>query len=497
MEGAFWVLLVALVIYGTTLLMHRFIEGRWLLVRLPVSWFYLSWILGLLLLSLPLFQYSERFSGGSAAYVLGVLVAFSVGTVAAAFWGRRPRARNVPAPKPVAETNERAASTRLVVLLMGAGIVGTGLVLLNALLGGTLSFADRFSADNFSTIRAEHMTIGRSNIGPLFGPANLMSAIGSLGVAYVMYLRGARALGTGLRSWMFPLALGVLACNLFVGFIGFGSRMFAVFAMLVAYIAFVEGRWSIGERIITKRLTFRGFFVILVSTTTVAAGLWVAATVFLENRVQSQDPQVLLFRTHRATLTPETYSLVRNDTTSQYFMLSLSYLTVPIPTLTYYLDLPAARQPGPFFGEYNFPAIFRWSRRLTFTGDPWAWERTRYDIFKPLGDIGFGMNVWSTMVRDLIADFTKTGALLFLAGLGFLSQRVFDRQREEPNPRRAGLLVYLRLLLGFSGLVSMLFMAQIHWPLYLAVFLLLMDGVRSRARRYVPQGSPKLGGVLR
>ncbi len=83
MTGAFWVLLVALTIYGTTLLMHRFIEGRWLLVRLPVTWFYLSWILGLLLLSLPLFKYTESFSGATAAYVLGILVAFSVGTVAA------------------------------------------------------------------------------------------------------------------------------------------------------------------------------------------------------------------------------------------------------------------------------------------------------------------------------------------------------------------------------------------------------------------------------
>jgi hypothetical protein len=477
--------------------MHRFIEGQWLLVRLPVTWFYVSWILGLLLLSLPLFKYTEAFSGGSAAYVLGILVAFSVGTVAAAFWGRRPRARNAEVPKALAVSNERAASTKLVGLLMAAGIIGTGLVLLNALLGGTLSIADRFDADNFSAIRAEHMTLGRSSIGPLFGPANLMSAVGGLGVAYVMYLRGARALGTGLRRWMFPMALAVLGCNLFVGFVGFGSRMFAVFALLVAFIAFVEGRWSIGERIIAKRLTFRGFFVITVSSAVVLSALWVAATVFLENRVQRQDPQLLLFRTHRATLTPESYGLVRNDTTSQYFMLSLSYLTVPIPTLTYYLDLPAARQPGPFFGEYNFPPFFRWGRRITFTGDPWAWERARYDIFKPLGDIGFGMNVWSTMVRDLIADFGRWGALFFLALLGFLSQRLFDRQREEPSPRRAGLLVYLRLLLSFSGLVSMLFMAQIHWPLYLAVFLLLIDGQRSRARRFVPQGSPKLGGVLR
>jgi hypothetical protein len=151
-------------------------------------------------------------------------------------------------------------------------------------------------------------------------------------------------------------------------------------------------------------------------------------------------------------------------------MLSLSYLTTPIPTLTFYLDLPEARQPGPFFGEYNFPALWRWGRRLTFTGDRFGWERARYDIFKPLGDIGFGMNVWSTMVRDLIADFGKYGALVFIALLNLLAQRVFDQQRRSPAAHQAGLLVYLRLLMVFSGLVSMLFMAQIHWPLYFAVF---------------------------
>jgi len=481
MVGATWVLLAALMLFATSLLMHGFIDGRWAFARLPITWFYASWLIGLLLLAMPLFRYFEAFSAETAGYLLAVLAAFSAGSVIAAFWARRSSrpARQTGAsgvPTPGADV-----SSTLLVTLLVLGVVGTSLLMVNTVLGGNLSLSDRLDSANFAAVRSQTMSSEISAIGPLFGPATLMSSIGSLGVAFVFYLRGARAAGSAARSkWLRRLALFVLVINMLVGFVGFGSRMFAIFGVLVAFFAFMEGRWSIGERLIAKRLTFKGFFVILLSAIVTLVALWVAATIFLEKRVQRQDPQTLLYRTHRASFSPLVYDLTRNDRPTQYFMLSLSYLTTPIPTLTFYLDLPESRQPGPFYGEYDFPAVWRWGRRLTFSGDPYSWEKARYDIFKPLGDIGFGTNVWSTLVRDLMADFGKSGALAFLAVLGFFVQRVFDLQRQAPSARRAGLLVYLRLLLVFAGLISMLFMTQIYWPLYLAAVLAILGGGKAR-----------------
>ncbi len=481
MAGSIWVLLVALLVFMTTLLMQRLIDGHWSFARLPVTWFYASWLLGLTLLALPIFRYFEVFSGESGGYLLGVLASFSFGTVAAAFAGRRASRLGFTRGargQTVIDTHDVPA--RLLMGLLAVGAIGTAVIMTNVMLGGGLSLADRLDSDNFSEIREAAFTSTGNRIGLLFGPANLMSAIGGLGVAYSLFLYGARNRNYRYARWILPLSLLLVALNVFVGFVGFGSRMFAIFGILIAFFAFMEGRWSIGERLIAKRPSLKSVAVIMLSTALTAAAMWVAATSFLEQRVQRQDPQHLMYRTHRATLAPLAYDMTRDDKTLQYFMLSVSYLSTPIPTLAFYLDLPAARQPGPFYGEYNFPAVWRWGRRLLFSGDPFAWERARYDIFKPLGDIGFGMNVWSTLVRDLIADFGKWGALLFLAGIGFLAQRVFDRQREAPTMQRAGLLVYLRLLLVFAGLISMLFMAQVYWPLYLAGLLAATAGRKSR-----------------
>lgn len=479
MDGAFWVLLVAILLFATSHLMHRLVDDRWEFFRLPVTWFYGSWLIGLALLSLPLFKYFESFRGETAAYLIGVLFSFSSGSIAAAFWARRHATLTELTAARDAEAQRLGVSLRVLHTLLILGLLGTSLVLLNALLGGSLSLTDRLDASNFAALRSDAMSSTESHIGPLFGPASLMSAIGGLGVAYVFYLRGSKSTVLSGHKRLYGIALLVLAFNMLTGVVGFGSRMFAIFGILVAFFAFMEGRWSIGERLIVRRLTPKRFVVIMFSMTVTLAVLWAAATIFLEKRVQRQDPQTLLFRTHRASLAPFVYDLTRDDKASQYFMLSLSYLSTPIPTMTFYLDLPQSRQPGPFFGEYNFPAIWRWGRRITFNSDPYSWEKARYDIFKPLGDIGFGMNVWSTMVRDLISDFGKVGALIFIATLGYFSHRTFDLQRMTPSVRRAGLLVYLRLVLGFAGLVSMLFMSQVHWPLYLA-FAMCLFATKSR-----------------
>ena len=496
MGGSFWVLLVALVLFATTLLVHRLIDNCWTIIRLPLTWFYSSWLLGLFLLSLPLFEYFESFSGKSGAYIISILLAVSTGSIAAAFWGRQSN-KFIRTKVPVNSAPSVNLSTRFLTILLILGAVGTGLVLLNAVLGGSVSLLGRFDAENLATIRQEHLFEARNSIGILFGPAHLISAIGSLGVAYVFFLKGSRATGEYAYRWLFFLALVVLLSNLLVGIVGLGSRMFAVFSIVVAFVGFLEGRWAIGLPLVARRLSTKEAVSILAFGVAVAAALWVTMIVFVESRLQQQDPRTALYRTHRANLDPAVYDLTRTSPTSQYFMLSLSYLTTPIPTLVYYLDLPPARQPGPFFGEYNFPAVWRWSRRLTFQFDPFAWERARYEIFKPLGDIGFGMNVWSTLVRDLIADFGKIGAILFLVLSSFMAQRVFDNNRRQPTMRRVGFLVYIRLIFAFSGLVSMLFMTQIFWPLYLSALMVLAvprsKGIKAKGDRFRRLSGPAAG----
>lgn len=494
MDGAVWVLIIAIIMFATILLIHHFVDESLPLARLPIVWFYASWLLGLFLLALPLFSYSESFNATSASYIIAILLSYSIGSVSSAFWGRQLINERMKKQHLRNANSLPSIPQKWIFTLLFMGLIGTSLLMLNTLLGGSLSLTDRFDADNFAAIRIEHMVSAESRIGRLYGPATLMSSIGGLGVAFIFYLRGSRSFILSSFNRMYTVALIVLACNIIIGLVGFGSRMFAVFSILIAFLAFAEGRWAIGERLIVKKLSFKRLFILVLSSVLALSILWAAATIFLEKRVQNQDPHSLLFRTHRASFSPSLYELTRDDKTIQYFMFSVSYLTTPIPTLVFYLDLSEARQPGPFFGEYNFPALARWSRRLTFSGDPNSWNRARYEIFKPLGDIGFGMNVWATLVRDLIADFTKFGALIFLGAFGFMAQRVFDRQREAPSMRLAGLLVYIRLILIFAGMISVLFMPQVHWSFYLAILLVVFAHSKNpkektsdqKPRKFIP-----------
>ena len=207
MDGAIWVLLVSLLLFAMSHLVHRLIDGHWLLARLPITWFYASWLVGLTLLSLPLFKYFESFSKETAAYLVGVLFSFSVGSVVAAFWANRHTSSNQMMHATKSAAAQVGVSTRLLFTLLALGLIGTSLVLVNALLGGNLSIAERLDASNFAMLRSDAMGAAESHIGLLFGPASLMSAIGSLGVAYVFYLRGARSVVFGTATWLYRISV--------------------------------------------------------------------------------------------------------------------------------------------------------------------------------------------------------------------------------------------------------------------------------------------------
>lgn len=466
MTGSVLMLISALLVYATSLVTYRFVRGQWTILSQPVTWFYLSWLVGLAMLSLPLFEYYESFSVESGAYVLAVLLVFSLGTVIATLVG--PRTHRSP------ESNVgRLADNppmRLIGLLLLAGIGGTIMLIANAILSGGLSVGERLDLGNAAAVRLDHMDGGDSRIGLLYGPANMASSLGGLGLAMAMYVVGARI--TRARR---PLVIGIgilLGLNAIGALFAFGSRMFAVFAVVVAFLGFVQGRWSIGERVLVSRMGLRGYLLVGMAAMLTLVALWFSSTYFLEKRVAETSPTALLYRTHRALLSPEAHEISYRNKPLQYLLFSMSYATTPVATLTYYLDLPENRMPGPYYGEYNFPAIARWIRRFTFSGNPFSWELARYEIFKPLADISFGTNVWSTIVRDLIADFGKIGALIFVMALGYFSQRLTDTQATNPSVKRGVTLVYVQLILLFSGFISLFFMPQIHWPLYAAIVLL-------------------------
>jgi hypothetical protein len=490
MNGAVFLLAAVLLLYGTSLLVIRFTTGKLRLVTEPITWFYFSWIVGLVMLSLPLFEYQEKITEETFVYIFSVLAAFSIGAAASIFI-RNSIGLQVPVRIQASEELDRIATLAKWLLILG--LIGTLLLVVNALLSGSLSVADRLDSENAARVRSAALEQGDSKIGPLYGIATFSSAVGGLGVSLVMYFIGKETLsGHRYLKW---LAVAVLVLNFFAAFVAFSSRMFAVFSMVIGLLSFVFGRWSDGLKVIAYKLTIKRFIVLMCGAAITLSAAWFGATYFLEKRVAGQSPSVLLYKTHRANFDKSLYDLIRKDTALQYFAFSASYFSTPIPTLAFYLDLPSDRYPGPFWGQYDFPAVARWVRRAAFIPDPYFWENARLEIFKPLGDINFGTNVWSTAPRDLIADFGKIGSIVFLFVAGFLSQTLSAAQKRSPSALKAGLMAYVCITLLFSGFISTLFMPQIHWPMYFAVFLLFtrfnkLTSPKSQSRqKFVRQGA--------
>lgn len=465
MNNASLVLIAMLLLCAVFSLAGRLIVGAQASWRAPLGWFYSFWLLGTLLLALPIFHYSEEFSPGGFGYLMAVLTAYSIGDMVASFI-HASRVRRVDHRVEKKRVIERARLERVLFVVIVLATLGIFLLIANSVLGSGLGIGDRLNLENAKMVRAAQMSGDESHIGPLFGPATLISAMGGVAVSFVMFVQG---YGNGKLSARVRFAaytwIGVWA---FAGMIMFGSRMSALFAIMLPLFGYSEGRWAAGRRFQWGAVAGRTWKLLLVAPFVLAL-MWFSATYFLEKRVGGQDAERLLFSTHRAYLTADAHAAVSDSTTTKYFLLSLSYFSTPLPTLEFYLDLPDSRAPGPLWGEYDFPAVARWIRRFTFNDDPTAWDEARLEVFRPLSDFGYGTNVWATLARDLVADFGRLGAVLSFMLLGYMAQSLYLRQSRDVAPQAAILSVYLRIIVIFSGLVSVIYLPIIQWGLLAAI----------------------------
>jgi hypothetical protein len=473
MHGATITLIFVTLLYVTNIAAMRLITGRTETLREPATWFYLSWIFGLILLALPLFSYYETIELGTLFYITCLMFSFTSGTIAISIWQKTWAQKHK-----AVTTSPNENQNKIIKIFLIIGISGTTALILNAIASGSLSVSERFDLSNAAAVRADHMQEHANKIGPLYGPANFASSVGALGLIYIYYLIGRRE--KTVTKLLRVLAYVLLFINIIGATFAFGSRMFAVFSLMMAWFGHLHGRWSVGDKIISFKFETKKYLGWFIGISVILGFVWVSSTYFLESRVAGQDAGSLLFRTHRANFSDEAWGVIKNDKSMQYMLFTASYATTPVATLSYYLELPDSRQPGPFYGEYNFPPLGRWIRRLTFTGDPESWDKARYEIFKPLIDINFGGNVWATFPRDLIADFGKIGALIFLFMMGALSQGLHNSQNMSPSHTKVAVLVYLRIIFLFGGYVSILYLPAIHWPLYVSIVLLLLPKRKSR-----------------
>lgn len=470
MKGAGILLALLLLQYGFTALMLRVASGRWSILSQPITWLYSCWFLGLALLALPLYRYEESVTMVSGGLMLATLLAFSLGTVLLEFIDKK-RSLETTTPK-------RKLPSYFIPGLLGLGVAGGALLILNAYLTGGLTLTERLDGSNAALIREAFMNSSESRIGPLFGPASTAYNLGF--GALIIYAAYAGSIGWKAakeqRLVFLASAAFVLTSSVFSIFFA-GGRITIVLLILMASLAYYGGhkirqRSAVHTEITPARRKYQKILISAITATLLSTGLWYSSTSFLENRTASAEPESLLFSTHRARFSEETEQIAFKSKDIGYALFTLSYISTPIPTYLYYLDLPKTRRVEPQWGQYSFPVIARYALRITGQFTPLYWDNARAEAFRPLADMNLGANVWATLNRDLLVDFGKVGTFVFMFALGVICQYIFKRERESSNTKWTPISALLKLLLLFSGLTSLLYMNQFAWPLYLCIAVL-------------------------
>jgi hypothetical protein len=474
MNGAPLILCILSIQLLLTLTILRVATGKWDVWRQPTTWLYSTWIIGLILLSFPIYSYQEEFTYWSGSYMCLALLAFPLGAVTATF--AKPRKT-----LPTWSVSRPDSTKRLLFWLLAGGIIGGLLASLNSYLSGGLSLSDRLDSQNAQLIRTLHMEGEESRIGPLFGPANTAYALGGIGLIIYFALKGASNKIEFKPSSLTKLAvIGFISVSTLYSVIFAGGRITIVINILLSTIAYSSARWALGEKAFNIKSSPIMQIVILLLTIFTGTMLWLSSTTFLEKRTAKAEPEVLLYRTHRAKFSPEIQNLTTYSKSAGYAIFTLSYLSTPIPTLVFYSDLPGNRLPGPLWGQYSFPVLARYITRAVGTYDPNDWTESRVAVFGPLQDINFGTNVWATLIRDLLVDFGFLGSVIFMAVLGFIAQTLYINEKQNATIGDITLLTLLRLLLLFSGLNSLLYMSQYYWPLHFAAAYLYFTNRKAK-----------------
>src|SRR5690606_24856954 len=176
-------------------------------------------------------------------------------------------------------------------------------------------------------------------------------------------------------------------------------------------------------------------FVLALSAVVALGGLWYFATTFVEKRSSdTTSPMVALYQYHRASPTPLVADLVGDRRDLQYGLLSFSYLTVPLTTLSYYYDMPHGQFPGPYWGQYNFtgPVTFL-MRRMGLVEYQESIGSIRTEATRYLRVMGYGDNVWPTLLRDIAFDVGWAGVPLVMFILGWAAEMIMRSARQDGN----------------------------------------------------------------
>ena len=470
--------LLLLVAVSRTILGFSQLQIKWYLD--PIVLFSGCWIVGFSIYTLPIYSYRQEISGQTVLFVMCAHTVFFLGTLLGG------SIANFSESSEIGKWSGRrqlAKSTYSFWVLFTFGLIGAiGLISVtaNAILTSSLGLFGRFSTDALSQIRAE--TFGAAAGALPRGPFSQLEQFSAAGYVFIGLIICAPFDGYSKFRKRF-LSICAVFCGVLIVFNQLFVRggRFDIVALLLFLFFIISIRDSSPVRLWLRHIILKrkwSFGVAFLFVVIVVA--YYFTVIFVQARSGVGLPLDGLRNYHRLGLSPLADGIVRGSQVLETLMLSLSYLVVPLTTLSFYFDLAANDFAGPFWGQYNFQWLSGFILRRVGEFREWHdfWT-IRSEVWSPLRHLGFGTNVWATLLRDLAIDFGWFGSVVAVFIIGVGSRWLAVSAISGRDPALVVAYSFVAIFLVFSFAHSMFHIASVFPPFVYAVALFIFLRLRG------------------
>jgi hypothetical protein len=418
-----------------------------------------AWIFALLLTALPVLSYLVPYSPSADQFIA---VCLTVATAGYHLMRKLP----ITPPMPSGKLLENGLTARTIGLI---GILGNCLLLLYAAKSGT-SLNPSSVLQNLSSIRNKDFELAVTGVHGVVGVFGT-----SMAPASYLYLVIIRPKASRL------LYITSFVLIVFVALTFYGGRQTIFVAVLLVVIA----RWLRGAKFSVSPRTVILSMIALVC-------VWYFTTSFVAHRQTVSNPPLVLRITSHAKYGPWTVNRAYANHAFAGQLQQYSYLSSPIPALMYYLD--SGLVPKPLYGAYSFPLPAEVVGLLSGSYSKTQWIDARMKVFRPFTANGYLGNAWATLLRDLVADFGKIGAVIFCFCLGGFMAWARNRYEDTGDAFYRALETYATLTFTFGAFQSLLYGDYVANGFFLALIVVMARRLMSRTGSRSPRPRPTARG---
>lgn len=453
-------LLIIGLIGSFTVFAERRIAGYTTWKQSPYVWFMPTWIVALLLLMLPIYEYPETFGFADALYVGTVHLAFSVGSLAA--WA-------ISAPARPGTPTSGLFGKRVVIALLATGILAQLLRTIDAQLSGDLSFFERLSVENLRVLKEQYADVDQQMtvLGGALGLVKLMAGAGQVGLIALSLSAFRRLPWAGWKSSTMQWGGALAALMAFNSWFTTGGRL--GFAVTLLFLLLPWTLWPRKKH--RKRLTFKKAALYAVG---IAAALFFSTT-FLSGRIGRTHPVAMLEASTRAVLNDPVETATDGSPVLQNMLLQMSYFSSTIPTLAFYMH--ETYVPERTHGNLNFSIYYRLFGRFIPGYDENAGFQAYKDLETPMVRRGYYPGVWGTMAREVLSDFGRRGTVLFFFVFGYVANWIRATFYRNPSLENGVMFTLIRTQIIFAGLHSLLYHAFFGYALMVSAGAMIAAAV--------------------